>query len=58
MVIDTYGGSFYERKAEGVNISGYFDKENEMNIEFILTDGNVSTILVSKARGEFSVTHN
>ena len=57
-VIDKYGDSYYTRKETGVYIMGYFDKENEMSIEFILTDGKVSTILVLKARGKFSITHS
>lgn len=57
-VIEEYGDTFYERTETGVNVIGYFDKENKINIEFILTEETVTTIIVSKSRGAFSVTHN
>ncbi|MFB1049432.1 hypothetical protein [Paraliobacillus sp. JSM ZJ581] len=45
-VIEAYGDSYYETTDTGANIIGYFDKSNQINIEFSL-DSDVIGILVT-----------
>ncbi len=46
-VMNAYGKNYYERTDTGANIIGYFDKVNNINIEFGMSDNKVNGIIVS-----------
>lgn len=50
-VIETYGEDYYERTDTGLEIIGYFDKEEMINIEFSFLDNKVNGIMVEKVKG-------
>ncbi|QAS51163.1 hypothetical protein [Halobacillus litoralis] len=45
-VIEEYGRNYYEREESGLHMMGYFDKENEMNIEFGFQGNRVTAVMV------------
>jgi hypothetical protein len=48
--INTYGENYYERFEQGARIIGYFDKEKNMNIEFICYENKVTGVILEKIR--------
>ncbi len=46
-VMNAYGKNYYERTDTGANIIGYYDKVNNINIEFGMSDNKVNGIIVS-----------
>lgn len=48
--INTYGENYYERFEQGARIIGYFDKEKNMNIEFICYENRVAGVILEKIR--------
>ncbi|MFF2890357.1 hypothetical protein [Paenibacillus sp. NPDC057967] len=47
-----YGSHFAERTQDGLNLLGYYDKENGIVLEFVLKDEKVETALVMRAGGQ------
>ncbi|MCG7344546.1 hypothetical protein MHZ92_10395 [Sporosarcina sp. ACRSL] len=47
-VIQAYGEDFYERVESGLDIIGYFDKENMINLEIGFEENKAAVILLEK----------
>lgn len=46
-IIEIYGEHFYETTDTGTQVLGYFDKTNQINLEFLISEDVVKGILVS-----------
>ncbi|WP_226085801.1 hypothetical protein [Mesobacillus sp. S13] len=46
----SYGEDYYERFEQGARIIGYFDKEKNMNIEFICYENKVTGVILERVR--------
>jgi outer membrane protein assembly factor BamE (lipoprotein component of BamABCDE complex) len=46
-IVYKYGEHYYERNDDGMDILGYFDKENDLSIEFQMRKDKVNLIFVS-----------
>jgi hypothetical protein len=49
--LNSYGENNYERFEQGARIIGYFDKENNMDIEFICYENKVKGVILEKTDG-------
>lgn len=47
-VIQAYGENFYERAESGLDIIGYFDKENMINLEIGFKENKIVLVIIEK----------